>query len=109
MNGKYDFVGKMKGSMGLLPTQGFTRGVSSDNILKFLRELKRDYTKAGRDIKYVWKRMEGNRDGRKRGFSGKHVERIARRDSGVYILFGRCALNNAPRAQMAKRLLGRRA
>ena len=43
-----------------------------------------EYMKAGIDIKYAWKRMEGNRDGKKRGFNGKHVERIVRRNTGIF-------------------------
>ena len=109
MDGKYNFVNRMKELMGLLPMQGFTRGVSSDNISKYLRDLKMEYTKAVKDIKYAWKRMEGNRDGKKRGFNGKHVESIVRRNTGVYILFGRCTMNNASRPKMSRRLSGLRA
>ena len=57
-----------------------------------------------RDVKYVWKRMEGSRDGLNKGFSGKHVERISKRKQGNFIIFGKAARKNESRSRMIKQL-----
>ena len=48
------------------------------------------------------KKIEGSRKGGKRGFNGSHVKRVMKRKSGTYVLFGKAAWNNKPRAQMMK-------
>ena len=58
----------------------------------------------GRDVKYLWKRMEGSRDGLNKGFSGKHVERISKRKQGNFIIFGKAARKNESRSRMIKQL-----
>jgi hypothetical protein len=58
----------------------------------------------GRDVKYLWKRMEGSRDGLNKGFSGKHVERLSKRKQGNFIIFGKAAKKNESRARMIKQL-----
>ena len=57
-----------------------------------------------RDVKYVWKRMEGSRDGLNKGFSGKHVERLSKRKQGNFIIFGKAARKNELRSRMIKQL-----
>jgi hypothetical protein len=104
MDGTRNIVTEVKKSMGLQPTQGFTRGISSEDIYKFLRSLVKEYKDLGREIKYVWRKMEGSRGGDHIGFSGVHVQRITKRTAGNYILFGKGARNNAPRAALIKRV-----
>ena len=53
---------------------------------------------------YKWKRIEGSRDGLNNGFSGKHVERMLKHKGGKFIIFGKAARANAPRALMIKNI-----
>lgn len=104
MDGNRNIIDEVKKSMDLKTSQGFTKGISSDHISRFLRSLVQEYKAMGRDVKYLWKRMEGNRDGLNKGFSGKHVERISKRKQGNFIIFGKAARKNELRARMIKQL-----
>ena len=53
MGGKLSFVDEVKKSMGLLVTQGFSRGISSDDISKYLRSLVAQYKAAGKNVQYT--------------------------------------------------------
>ena len=102
MNGKMNFVDEVKTSMGLLLTRGFGKGISGDDIANYLRRLVAQYEAEGKMVKYTWKKIEGNRKVGERGFNGSHVKRVMKRKSGTYVLFGKAAWNNKPRAQMMK-------
>ena len=102
MNGEKNFVDEVKTSMGLVLTRGFTKGISGDDIANYLRRLVAQYKEAGKIVKYTWKKIEGSRKGGERGFNGSHVKRVMKRKSGTYVLFGKAAWNNKPRAQMMK-------
>jgi hypothetical protein len=104
MDGERNIIDEVKKSMNLKTSQGFTKGISSDNISQFLRTLVKEYKDMGRNVKYVWKRMEGSRDGQKKGFSGKHVERVANLKHGKFIIFGKAARANELRSRMMKQL-----
>lgn len=104
MDGTRNIVEEVKKSMGLKTTQGFTKGISSHDICKFLRELTKEYSALGRNVRYTWKKLEGSRDKKLSGFSGIHVQRITRRKKGNFIIFGQAAWNNAPRAVMMRQL-----
>ena len=106
MDGKRNIIDEVKKSMNLKTSQGFTKGISSDHMSQFLRSLVKEYKEMGRNVKYLWKKMEGSRDGQKKGFSGKHVERVAKRKQGKFIIFGKAARANAVRARMIKQLTG---
>jgi hypothetical protein len=68
--------------MGLKISQGFTKGLSSHDICKFLRELTKKYRALGRNVSYKWKKLEGSRDKKLKGFSGIHVQRVVKRKQG---------------------------
>ena len=102
MGGKLSFVDEVKKSMGLLVTQGFSRGISSDDISKYLRSLVAQYKAAGKNVQYTWKRMEGSRKDANRGFNGSHVRRVMKRKAGTFVLFGKSAWNNEPRKRMMR-------
>lgn len=104
MDGTRNIVDEMKKSMELKTSQGFTKGISCDNISRFLRNLVKEYKVMGRNVSYLWKRLEGSRDGQNNGFSGRHVERVARRKQGNFIIFGKAAKANVPRDRMIKQL-----
>ena len=70
MDGKRNIINEVKKSMNLKTSQGFTKGISSDHVSQFLRSLVKEYKEMGRNVKYLWKKMEGSRDGQKKGFSG---------------------------------------
>ena len=94
----------MKKSMNLAESRGFTKGISSDNVSRFLRDLVEEYGAMGRNVTYKWKRIEGSRDGLNNGFSGKHVERILKRKGGKFIIFGKVARANAVRSLMIRNI-----
>ena len=94
----------MKKSMNLAESRGFTKGISSDNVSRFLLELMKEYTVMGRNVTYKWKRIEGSRDGLNNGFSGKHVERILKHKGGKFIIFGKAAKANAVRSLMIRNI-----
>ena len=94
----------MKKSMNLAASRGFTKGISSDNVSRFLRDLVEEYGAMGRNVTYKWKRIEGSRDGLNNGFSGKHVERILKHKGGKFIIFGKAARANAPHALIIKNI-----
>jgi hypothetical protein len=108
MDSERNIIDEVKKSMKLKTSQGFTKGISSDNISQFLRTLVKEYKDMGRNVKYAWKRMEGTRDGQKKGFSGKHVERVANRKHGKFIIFGKANSSyiraNELRSRMMKQL-----
>jgi hypothetical protein len=104
MDGSRNIIDEVKKSMGLKTSQGFTKGISSHDICKFLRELTGEYRALGRNISYKWKKLEGGRDKKSKGFSGIHVQRIMKRKQGNFIIFGQAAWNNVPRAVMKRQL-----
>lgn len=104
MDGTRNIIDEVKKSMGLKTSQGFTKGISSHDISKFLRELTKEYSALGRNVRYKWKKLEGSRDKKLRGFSGIHVQRVIRRKQGNFIIFGKAAWNNVPRRVMMRQL-----
>ena len=48
MDGTRNIIDEVKKSMGLKTSQGFTKGISSHDISKFLRELTKEYSALGR-------------------------------------------------------------
>ena len=104
MDGKWNFIDAMKKSMGMQKTQRFAKGIRGDDIARYLHKLKQAYKDQGRMLKYTWKKVEGNRNVDKKQFSGKHVERIGKRKTGRYILFGKAAWKNPPHVAFMKRM-----
>lgn len=104
MDGTQTIVKAVKKSMNLAESRGSTYGISSQDISKFLRDLVKQYKAIGRNVIFKWKKLEGSRDGRNNGFSGKHVERIVRHKEGKFILFGKAARANVLRALTIRKL-----
>ena len=68
----------IKESMRMRPKQRFNKVTSSKNIGNFFQSLKNEYKALGRDVRYVWRKMQGSCKAEFKHFSGKHVERVVK-------------------------------
>lgn len=104
MDGKLEFVSSLKESMQMKPKQRFTKGVSSDDISKFLLSLKKKYRALGRNVGFTWKKMQGSRKAEFKQFSGKHVERVVNGKPKTVILFGKAKWNNTVHKEFMRKM-----
>ena len=104
MNGEREFVPSIKESMKMKPNQKFNKGISSNDISRFLLSLKKEYAVMGRNVKVTWRKMQGSRKGEFKHFSGRHVERVVKGKSKTVILFGKAKWNNQLHTDFMKRM-----
>lgn len=96
---------EMKKSMNMMESQGFVKGIGSNDVWNYLIGVQRDYLSIGRKVDFMWRKMGRNATANHKGFSGISVERILKRD-GMYVLFGKAKWNNDEQRKFMKRLRG---
>ena len=99
-----DFILEMKKSKKLLPTQGFTKGISSYDINYFLHTLIKEYKALGRNVKFTWLKVGRNKSRKHRGFTGGSIEKLVLSRKGQYVLFGRAKINNSAHTAFIRKL-----
>ena len=67
---------EMKKSMNMMESQGFVKGIGSNDVWNYLIGVQRDYLSIGRKVDFMWRKMGRNATANRKGFSGMSVERI---------------------------------
>ena len=104
MDGALGFVESLKNTMLINPSQRITKGISSLNVNIYLRWLRSIYKSTGRDMTFVWKRVQKVDSKSKRVFNGASVYKLLKGAVGQYVLFGKAKWNNDLHRKRLKRL-----
>ena len=88
MNGTVDARHVLKKAMGVKMDDDLKKGVTSQDILLFLKEVVRMNAEEGKEVNYVWKREGLNHSVEGRGWSGKHCEKTFS-GIGKFVILGR--------------------
>lgn len=104
MNGKLGFVESFKETMQLTVSQRITKGISSMDVNCYLRWLRSTYKSTGREMTFVWKRVQKVDSKSRRSFDGSSVYKLLSGGRGQYVLFGKAKWNNDLHRRQLKRL-----
>ena len=93
MDGALGFVESFKKTMLINPSQRITKGISLI-VNTYLRWLRSIYKSLGRDMTFVWKRVQKVDSKSNRAFNGASVYKLLPGAMGQYVLFGKAKWNN---------------
>ena len=105
MDGALGFVESFKKTMLINPSQRITKGISLI-VNTYLRWLRSIYKSLGRDMTFVWKRVQKVDSKSNRAFNGASVYKLLPGAMGQYVLFGKAKWNNDLHRKQLKWLRG---
>ena len=107
MNGTVDARHILKKAMGAKLEKNLQRGVTSQDVLLFFKEVVRMNAEQGKEVKFEWKREGRNHSIKGKGWSGKDCSRTFSK-VGKFVVLGRTKKNNNVHLNKMKKLLDRR-
>ena len=93
----------LKKAMGLKVDKDLKTGVTSQDVLLFLKEVVRMNVEIGKEVKFVWKREGRNHSVSGKGWSGKDCKRTFSQ-IGTYVVLGKTKMNNDLHGKRMKKL-----
>jgi hypothetical protein len=104
MNGTVDARHVLKKAMGVKVDKDLQRGVTSQDVLLFFKEVVRMNAEHGKEVKFKWKREGLNHTVQGKGWSGKHCKKTFSQ-VGKFVVLGRTKRNNVVHLKRMKMLL----
>jgi hypothetical protein len=107
MNGTVDARHVLKKAMGVKVDKDLQRGVTSQDVLSFFKEVVKMNAEHGKEVKFVWKRQGVNHSVRGKGWSGKHCKKTFSQ-VGKFVVLGITKRSNDVHAKKMKKLLDKK-
>lgn len=103
MNGKVDARHVLKKAMGLKIDKDLEKGVTSQDVLLFFKEVVRMNEVDGKKVEFVWKREGRNHSASGKGWSGKNCAKTFSK-IGKFVVLGKTKMNNDVHNKRMKKL-----